>query len=96
MSESLKDTVILQRRTGKNISKVSPTTKWPYLKYLKTRAQKAHWFIEKFGLKILNLEVRQNDGVCQKLNLKEKESDSVVSAATGKQFSILLVRGSKI
>ena len=38
--------------------------------------------MEKSGLKILNLEVRQNDGVCQKLNLKEKESDSVVSAAT--------------
>ena len=72
----------LTKKNRKDISKVSPTTKWRYLKDLKTRAQKALWFMEQFGLKILNLEVQQNDGVCQKLNLKEKESDSVVSAAT--------------
>ncbi|KAJ7384818.1 hypothetical protein OS493_019495 [Desmophyllum pertusum] len=57
----------LPEKDGKDISKVSPTTKWRFLKELKTRAQKALWFMKQFGLTIQSLEAKQNDGDFGKL-----------------------------
>ncbi|KAJ7389785.1 hypothetical protein OS493_029207 [Desmophyllum pertusum] len=46
---------------GKDISTLSSTTKWRYFKELKTRAQKALWFVEQFGLSIQSLEKNGSD-----------------------------------
>ena len=39
-------------KNGKDLSTVSPTTRWRYLTDLKTRAQKALWFMNAYGLKL--------------------------------------------
>ena len=72
-------------KNTRDISKASPTTKWRYLKELKTRAQKALWFMQQFGLNVINLQLQQNDGVCQNINLNE--SQSTTSAATASCLS---------
>ena len=72
-------------KNTRDISKVSPTTKWRYLKELKTRAQKALWFMQQFGLNVISLQLQQNDGVCQNINLNE--SHSTTSAATASCLS---------
>lgn len=73
----------LPEKDGKDISKVSPTTKWRFLKELKTRAQKALWFMKQFGLTIQSLEAKQNDGVCHNINLvAQQESDSDTCAGS--------------
>ena len=43
------------------------------MRELKTRAQKALWFMEQFGLKILTLEVKQKDGMHQNINFNHAE-----------------------
>ena len=48
-------------KNGKDLSTVSPTTRWRYLRDLKTRAQKALWFMNAYGLKLKSLEVEENN-----------------------------------
>jgi len=44
-------------KNGKDLSMMSLTTGWRYLKDLKTTAQKALWFMKAYGLKLKSLEV---------------------------------------
>lgn len=85
----------LPEKDGKDISKVSPTTKWRYLKELKTRTQKALWFMQQFGLNIQSLEVQQNDVVRQNITLPQQGSNSVTSASTENNSAFCLSEDEK-
>ena len=58
-------------KNGKDLSALSPTTRWRYLKDLTTRAQKALWFMNAYGLKLSSLEVEENNKTKHKLNLND-------------------------
>ena len=66
----------LPEKNGKDISILSSTTKWRYYKELKTRAQKALWFMEQFGLNIQSLDVLQTDRVQHRIDFTKSGSDS--------------------
>ena len=71
MSKDWKSPMAMPR--GKDLSGISGTTKWRYMRELKTGLKKTLWFMEQFGLKILTLEVEQKDGVHQNINFNHAE-----------------------
>jgi len=70
-------------KNGKELSTLSPTTKWRYLKDLKTRAQKALWFLRAYGLKLNSLEVEETNSTCITHNFSLHVPSSTVSTNTG-------------
>ena len=57
-------------KNKKDLSTLSPTTRWRYMQQLKTRAQKALWFMSSFELQLKSLQVENNDGVRHHIDLK--------------------------
>ena len=71
-------------KNGKDLSTVSPTTRWRYLKDLTTRAQKALWFLKAYGLTINSLEVEANNKK-HNLNLSDSSTNPTLHAHTSNQ-----------
>lgn len=70
-------------KNAKELSTLSPTTKWRYLKDLKTRAQKALWFLRAYGLKLNSLEVEETNSTCTTHNFSLDDPSSTVPTNTG-------------
>ena len=71
-------------KNGKDLSTVSPTTRWRYLKDLTTRAQKALWFMKAYSLTINSLEVEENNKK-HTLNLSDIFTHPTLQAHTSNQ-----------
>lgn len=71
-------------KNGKDLSTVSPTTRWRYLKDLTTRAQKALWFMKAHSLTINSLEVEENNKK-HNLNLSDSSTNPTLHAQTSNQ-----------
>ena len=71
-------------KNGKDLSTVSPTTRWRYLKDLTTRAQKALWFMKAYGLTINSLEVEENNKK-HNLNMSDSSTNPTLHAHTSNQ-----------
>ena len=70
-------------KNAKELSTLSPTTKWRYLKDLKTRAQKALWFLRAYGLKLNSLEVEETNSTCTTHNFNLGDPSSTAPTNTG-------------
>ena len=70
-------------KNGKDLSTVSPTTRWRYLRDLKTRAQKALWFMNAYGLKLKSLEVEENNKTKHNLSLDDFPNPTSTTVDTG-------------
>jgi len=68
-------------KNGKDLSTVSSTTRWRYLKDLTTRAQKALWFMKAYSPTINSIEVEENNKK-HTLNLSDISTHPTLQAHT--------------